>query len=376
MLRNVLIISDAGLVLFSKEFISAVGQPRLVGSLLTAMLEFSTNNVGAPVCYIEMSNVAVSICSSRPHESPGFFAPFGTSASVSSAQHGSSTGGALGASHGSLGASHGSQPNTNTSHGSQPHAAGTSPEKPPPAARHKSDSLHTAESHPSSTSTTPRATPKQTPRRGAGGVTLICALFHDIADGPGVTFHDIADGPDLGRIIATDLLAAFREQFGASLAKVGGGTPHINLNEFDPFHSRIPLVVRGLVAPIVARLVKHAGIELALLLTDDSEIAYCTSDNVDGLGLGSSLAALTSIAEDAMALRRDVYSSVIIEGNSGTRLVGNSGTRLVVRRLSARPATLVVRCSTAVAPRFCNHAVEQSAMLCERYFKLLDNFRM
>ena len=30
-------------------------------------------------------------------------------------------------------------------------------------------------------------------------------------------------------------------------------------------------------------------------------------------GLGSSLAALTSIAEDAMALRRDVYSSVIIE---------------------------------------------------------------
>jgi hypothetical protein len=149
MLRNVLIISDAGLVLFSKEFISAVGQPRLVGSLLTAMLEFSTNNVGAPVCYIEMSNVAVSICSSRPPESPGFFAPFG-SASVGSAQHGSSTGG-------QLGASHGSQPNTSTSHGSLPHASGVSPEKPPPATRHKSDSLHNkSESHPSSTSTTPQ----------------------------------------------------------------------------------------------------------------------------------------------------------------------------------------------------------------------------
>jgi len=145
MLRNVLIISDAGLVLFSKEFISAVGQPRLVGSLLTAMLEFSTNNVGAPVCYIEMTNVAVSICSSRPPESPGFFAPFGTSASVSSAQTSAAQP-----------ASHASQLNTSNSHGSLPHTSGVSPEKPPPAARHKSDSLHKSESHPSSTSTTPQ----------------------------------------------------------------------------------------------------------------------------------------------------------------------------------------------------------------------------
>lgn len=78
-------------------------------------------------------------------------------------------------------------------------------------------------------------------------MTLICAIF-----------HDIEDGPELGRIIAAALLAAFREQFGVSLAKVGGGTPHINLNEFDPFHARIPTVVRGLVASIVGRLVKSA----------------------------------------------------------------------------------------------------------------------
>ena len=61
--RNVLVISNGGLVLFSKEFVNAaLEQPSLVGSLLTAMLEFSTNNVGAPVCYIELSNIAVSIC--------------------------------------------------------------------------------------------------------------------------------------------------------------------------------------------------------------------------------------------------------------------------------------------------------------------------
>ena len=125
MLRNVLIISDAGLVLFSKEFVSAVAQPRLVGSLLTAMLEFSSNNVGAPVCYIEMSNVAVSICASHPPDESGIFALSG--ASVSSAGH--------------------SQLSFNP-------VAGSSPDKPPPFAKNRSESHH------SSTSTTPQVCPE------------------------------------------------------------------------------------------------------------------------------------------------------------------------------------------------------------------------
>ena len=107
-----------------------------------------------------------------------------------------------------------------------------------------------------------------------------------------------------------------------------------------------------------------------------------------------------------MALRQDICSAVVIEGGAGGRLV--------VRRLSARPAALIVRCSTAVAPRLSrpapapapaparccwrrrrcgpqrrprgsrarhgvarrSHAVEQSAALFERYFRLLHNFRM
>mmetsp|Transcript_9224 Transcript_9224/g.15163 ORF Transcript_9224/g.15163 Transcript_9224/m.15163 type:complete len:248 (-) Transcript_9224:386-1129(-) len=62
MLRNLLIISASGLVLFSKEFVNAISQSRLVGSLIAAMLEFSAQNTGGlPVSYIELSNVAVSI---------------------------------------------------------------------------------------------------------------------------------------------------------------------------------------------------------------------------------------------------------------------------------------------------------------------------
>jgi len=156
-------------------------------------------------------------------------------------------------------------------------------------------------------------TPKQTPRRGGA---LICALF-----------HDVDDGPELGRLIATELLSAFREQFGASLAKVGGGTPHINLNEFDPFHTRIPAVLRGLVVPVLSSLSEHKGIVMALLLTDDSHIAYCTADGIDGLGLGANLVALTNLAEDAMSLRSDVFHSVVIEGGHSTRIVVEATTK-------------------------------------------------
>ena len=56
MLRNVLIFSSSGLILFSKEFVDSVSQPRLIGSLITALIEFSTTVTGMPVSYIELTN--------------------------------------------------------------------------------------------------------------------------------------------------------------------------------------------------------------------------------------------------------------------------------------------------------------------------------
>ncbi len=61
MLRNVLLISSSGIVLFSKEFIKAVSQPGLIGGLVMAMLDFSSQRVGVPVSYIALSTVGVSV---------------------------------------------------------------------------------------------------------------------------------------------------------------------------------------------------------------------------------------------------------------------------------------------------------------------------
>ncbi|CAH0482748.1 unnamed protein product [Peronospora belbahrii] len=68
MLRNVLIMASSGIVLFSKEYVNAVAQPRLVGSLITAMLEFSNKASGAPVSYIQMSSVAVTVVTDDNHK--------------------------------------------------------------------------------------------------------------------------------------------------------------------------------------------------------------------------------------------------------------------------------------------------------------------
>ena len=62
MLRNVLLIATtSGLPLFSQEFLNSVAQPRLVGSLLTIMMELAIRTTSLPATYIELANVAVTI---------------------------------------------------------------------------------------------------------------------------------------------------------------------------------------------------------------------------------------------------------------------------------------------------------------------------
>jgi len=66
MLRNVMMLSAGGLVLFGKEYAAAstgvaLPLPRLLGSLLTALLTKSVNATGMAVRYIELSHTAISL---------------------------------------------------------------------------------------------------------------------------------------------------------------------------------------------------------------------------------------------------------------------------------------------------------------------------
>jgi len=60
MLRNLLVVSTSGIVLFEKSFVKAK-QPGQLGGVISAMLEFSQLRTGLPVSYIELSNVGCAI---------------------------------------------------------------------------------------------------------------------------------------------------------------------------------------------------------------------------------------------------------------------------------------------------------------------------
>jgi len=68
MLRNVIIMTSSGIVLFSKEFVSAVGKPSLIGGIITAMLDFSEQKTGLPVAYIELKNVCLAVSCDATHK--------------------------------------------------------------------------------------------------------------------------------------------------------------------------------------------------------------------------------------------------------------------------------------------------------------------
>lgn len=65
MLRSVLITSSSGMVLFQKEWVKLVAKgqdmSRLIGGLVTTIQEFSRQNAGMPVAYIEFEMLAVSM---------------------------------------------------------------------------------------------------------------------------------------------------------------------------------------------------------------------------------------------------------------------------------------------------------------------------
>lgn len=61
MLRNILIISGGGIVLFRKEFINAIPNSNLIGSLLLAILELSFNVTGLKLTGIHFSQVSVTL---------------------------------------------------------------------------------------------------------------------------------------------------------------------------------------------------------------------------------------------------------------------------------------------------------------------------
>eukprot|EP00944_MAST-04C_sp_MAST-4C-sp1_P007242 g7242.t1 len=234
MLKNILIVSSSGLVLFSKEYESSVDQPRLVGSLLTAIKEFSKNVAGMPVSYIQMKGVAVTIVSSYD---------------------------------------------------------------------------------------------------------ILCAIFHD-GD----------DGPDFGKLVATQTLSTFISTYSNSLKNNIG----MNLKDFEDFQFKIPETVRSTIVPTLEKLQDCRGIQLAILVTNNSKVSYTTKE-IDQIGFKANLQALKSIANDIMTATSDTTKQIWIDPNPNVRIL--------VQRISHEQGTLVVKISKNVKRvdfKKCQDAIDEA----------------
>ncbi|GBG31107.1 Hypothetical Protein FCC1311_073282 [Hondaea fermentalgiana] len=212
MLRNVLVISSSGLLLFSKEFVNAAEQPRLLGSVITAMLEKAKQTTGLQLSYMEFSKLAITIVGNEPK-------------------------------------------------------------------------------------------------------TVFCVLF-----------HDCDDGEEFGKLLATEILGAFLNNYRNDLKSIG-----LNQNAFQDFQFQLSSVIQDTGRPVLDELKRNRAVVLALLVKEDprvgdSCISYSTGE-VDQFGVLANLKPLISAATDIMSLRQDSANAVWLE-STPTR-----ASRLLVQKV-------------------------------------------
>ncbi|CAM9853329.1 unnamed protein product [Phaeothamnion confervicola] len=215
-------------------------QPRMVGSLLTAMMEFSVLTAGMPVSYIELTSLAVTIA-------------------------------------------------------------------------------------------------------GSEATKVFCALL-----------HDREDGAAFGRLIATEVLNAFVEDYANDL---GSG---FNLKDFHGFHQRIAGVIRKSAQPAIDKLGLAKGVLKAVLVGEDARQIFQTEE-IDQLGVLANLQALIGLSTDIMTHCSDQCCRIALEGS------GN--TRTLLWRLEQR-WTLVVSVSKAVHPNKYLPAVDEAVEMLQKLVRL------
>jgi hypothetical protein len=120
----------------------------------------------------------------------------------------------------------------------------------------------------------------------------ITIVTNDVAKIFCALFYDREDGVIFGRLICSEILNAFTQEYSSDLTQFGR-----NLKDFHGFHRKINQVVRHSAKPILMRLESHDGIQKVLLI-DNSEIIESPNAKVDQLSLLASYSYLTDLCSD------------------------------------------------------------------------------
>jgi len=248
-LRNILIIAtSSGLPLFHKEFVNAISQPRLIGSLLATIMNHSVQMTTMPLAYIELSNISVAIVKDE--------------------------------------------------------------------------------------------------------ITQLCCTI----------FYDRVDGPSFGKLIASQILHSFLDEYSGELATSGH-----NLGVFNGFDSRIAPAVRSSVRPVLVRLKAHRsqGIHHLILVSEDSIIQV--GGDADQLAVTANVQTLLQFASEVLSHRDDDCTHMVLDGPP-------NGCRVLLWRIQR--AVLIALVTKAVPHARYHGAVQDALKILTKIFKITANNRL
>lgn len=183
-----------------------------------------------------------------------------------------------------------------------------------------------------------------------------------------VAFHDIHDGELYGRLIASQLLNAFSDDYSERLSSLSLATTDGAEDLFKAFNSRVRFALQNVVRPLMAALSASAGIRRVLLLRHarpDGARAHLPADvwygdGRDGeAGVLADVRALLHVADDVLLAREDMAAIVCI------------GDSVRVERLSL--ATLVVATEPPATTASCVGIIDAAAANLQQLFLLMPS---
>ena len=120
----------------------------------------------------------------------------------------------------------------------------------------------------------------------------IAIITDDIAKIFCALFFDREDGVIFGRLICSEILNAFTQEYSSDLTQFGR-----NLKDFHGFHKKINNIIRLSSKPLLVRLENQIGIRKALLL-NDRELLDVSNNRIDQLSILANLNAVTELCSD------------------------------------------------------------------------------
>eukprot|EP00981_Chlorochromonas_danica_P011428 scaffold4011_cov197-Ochromonas_danica.AAC.10 len=131
-------------------------------------------------------------------------------------------------------------------------------------------------------------------------VKIFCALF-----------YDRQDGQHFGRLLCSEILNAFVQDYSSEFAQFG-----LNLRDFRGFHRKLPKVIIYAVRPVLSHLESFHAIKKAILVRD-YEVIDTQRDRLDDFAILSTLPILIELAGEVAIIGNDHLESLSIDTISG-----------------------------------------------------------